>query len=176
MLSGGAFNALLKTLEEPPPHVIFVLCTTEVHKVPETIRSRCQAFDFNRLSEAQIVERLRSIAKQEGFTVETEALDLIARRSQGGMRDAIGALEQVAVFGGGIVSFEAARSMLGEVLTTELFAVADLIATRDIAGCFAWVASFTQSGTDIAQLVRDLTTHIRDLYVAQVAGSSPLQR
>jgi DNA polymerase-3 subunit gamma/tau len=166
MLTGAAFNALLKTVEEPPTHVIFVLCTTEANKVPQTIRSRCQSFDFHRLSEAEITGRLRWIAEQEGFTIESEALDLIAKRSLGGMRDAIGSLEQIAVFGEGVVSFEAARSMLGEVAIAELFSVADLIATRDIAGCFAWVASFTQGGTDLAQLVRDLTVHIRNLYVA----------
>ncbi|MDR2196671.1 MAG: DNA polymerase III subunit gamma/tau [Coriobacteriales bacterium] len=173
MLSGGAFNALLKTLEEPPPHVVFVLCTTEAHKVPQTIRSRCQRFDFHRLSEEEIAARLRAISEQEGFTVESEALVLIARRSQGSMRDAIGSLEQIAVFGGGSVSFEAARSMLGEIASDELFALADLIASRDIAGCFAWVASFTQGGTDIAHLSRDLTMHIRNLSLASVVGKGP---
>jgi DNA polymerase-3 subunit gamma/tau len=173
MLSTAAFNALLKTLEEPPSHVIFVLCTTDAHKVPETIQSRCQRFDFHRLSEEEIVSRLIAISAAEGFTVEAEALSLIAQRSQGGMRDAIGALEQVAIFGGGTISFDAAESMLGEVSAEQLFSVAALIASRDVAGCFAWVASFTQSGTDLAQFVRDLAGHIRNVYVAAVLGNDP---
>jgi DNA polymerase-3 subunit gamma/tau len=171
MLSTAAFNALLKTLEEPPSHVLFVLCTTDPHKVPETIQSRCQRFDFHRLSEQQISERLAYISEQEGFTTQPEALALIAQRSQGGMRDAISSLEQIAVFGGGTVSFEAAESMLGEVSLEQLFSVARLIAARDVAGCFAWVASFTQNGTDIAQFVRDLSVHTRNLYVASVLGA-----
>ncbi|MDR1014490.1 MAG: DNA polymerase III subunit gamma/tau, partial [Coriobacteriales bacterium] len=173
MLSTAAFNALLKTLEEPPPHVLFVLCTTDPHKVPQTIQSRCQRFDFHRLSEQQIVERLAYIGEQEGYQVQPEALALIAQRSQGGMRDAISSLEQIAVFGAGIVSFEAAESMLGEVSVEQLFSVGDLIARRDVAACFAWVASFTQGGTDIAQFVRDLAGHVRNLYVASVLGSDP---
>ncbi|MDR2106125.1 MAG: DNA polymerase III subunit gamma/tau [Coriobacteriales bacterium] len=172
MLSTAAFNALLKTLEEPPAHVLFVLCTTDPHKVPETIQSRCQRFDFHRLSEQQISARLAYISEQEGYTAEPEALALIAQRSQGGMRDAISSLEQVAVFGSGTVSFAAAESMLGEVSTEQLFSVARLIAQRDVAGCFAWVASFTQNGTDIAQFVRDLSSHARNLYVASVLGDS----
>jgi DNA polymerase-3 subunit gamma/tau len=173
MLSTAAFNALLKTLEEPPSHVLFVLCTTDPHKVPETIQSRCQRFDFHRLSEQQITARLAYICEQEGYTAQPEALALIAQRSQGGMRDAIGSLEQIAVFGAGDVSFEAAESMLGEVSVEQLFSVADLIAARDVANCFAWVASFTQSGTDIAQFVRDLSVHVRNLYVAAVLGRDP---
>jgi DNA polymerase-3 subunit gamma/tau len=173
MLSTAAFNALLKTLEEPPTHVLFVLCTTDSHKVPPTIQSRCQRFDFHRLSEQQITARLAHICEQEGYTVEPEALSLIAQRSQGGMRDAISSLEQVAVFGTGVVSFEAAESMLGEVSTEQLFSVAALIARRDVAACFAWVASFTQSGTDIAQFVRDLSGYIRNVYIASVLGNAP---
>jgi DNA polymerase-3 subunit gamma/tau len=172
MLSTAAFNALLKTLEEPPSHVLFILCTTDPHKVPDTIQSRCQRFDFHRLSEEQITTRLTHISEQEGYTVEPEALSLIAQRSQGGMRDAIGSLEQVAVFGGGIVNFAAAESMLGELSVDQLFSVTALIATRDVAGCFAWVASFTQGGTDIAQFVRDLAEHVRNVYLASVLGSS----
>jgi DNA polymerase-3 subunit gamma/tau len=173
MLSTGAFNALLKTLEEPPDHVVFVLCTTDSHKVPETIQSRCLRFDFHRLSSDEIITRLRYICEHEGFTAEPEALALIAQRAQGGMRNAITELEQIAIFGGGAVSFEAAESMLGEVQVGQLFGVTSLIAARDVANCFAWVASFTQSGTDISQFVRELTTHVRNLYVAAVVGDRP---
>ena len=173
MLSTAAFNALLKTLEEPPSHVVFVLCTTDPHKVPPTILSRCQRFDFHRLSEQQISQRLQDISDTEGFTVEPAALNLIALRSQGGMRDAINALEQVAVFGGGKVSYSAAEDMLGEVSDSQLFGISELMAKRDIAGCFEWVAAFSQTGTDIAQFVRDLTAHIRNLYVAGIVGNNP---
>jgi DNA polymerase-3 subunit gamma/tau len=171
MLSTAAFNALLKTLEEPPTHVLFVLCTTDPHKIPPTIQSRCQRFDFHRLSEQQIIARLAYIGEQEGYTLEPEALALIAQRSQGGMRDAISSLEQIAVFGSGTVSYAAAESMLGEVSAEQLFSVATIIAQRDVAACFAWVASFTQGGTDIAQFVRDLSGHMRNLYIASVLGN-----
>jgi DNA polymerase-3 subunit gamma/tau len=173
MLSTAAFNALLKTLEEPPTHVLFVLCTTDPHRVPPTIQSRCQRFDFHRLSEQEIIDRLAYISMCEGYATEPEALALIAQRSQGGMRDAIGSLEQIAVFGAGTVSYAAAESMLGEVSVEQLFSVATIIARRDVAACFAWVASFTQGGTDIAQFVRDLSGHIRNLYVASVLGDDP---
>ncbi len=170
MLSTAAFNALLKVVEEPPSHVIFVLCTTDAHKVPDTVKSRCQQFEFHRLSEEQISARLEYIGKQEGYKAEPEALSLIAQRSQGGMRDAISSLEQVAVFTGNNITFEAAESLLGEVSSEQLFSVSDLLAERNVAGCFAWVASFAQSGTDIAQFVRDLSSHIRNVYIASVLG------
>ncbi|MDR1713454.1 MAG: DNA polymerase III subunit gamma/tau, partial [Coriobacteriales bacterium] len=175
MLSTAAFNALLKTLEEPPTHVIFVLCTTDPHKVPETIQSRCQRFDFHRLRIEEIIARLGLICEREGFKAEPEALQLIAQRSQGGMRNAIKALEQIAVFGAGTISYSAAEDLLGEVSSTSLFSVAELIARRDVASCFAWVASFTQGGTDIAQLVRDLSAHVRDLYVVAAVGPGSLE-
>jgi DNA polymerase-3 subunit gamma/tau len=171
MLSTAAFNALLKVIEEPPPHVIFVLCTTDAHKVPETIKSRCQQFEFHRLSEEHITARLNYICEKEGYKAEPEAVSLIAQRSQGGMRDAISSLEQVAVFTGGNITFDAAESLLGEVSAEQLFSVSTLLAERNVAGCFAWVASFTQSGTDIAQFARDLSAHIRNIYVASVLGS-----
>jgi len=173
MLSTAAFNALLKTLEEPPSHVKFILCTTDPHKVPSTIQSRCQRFDFHRLSESQITERLLYICKAEGYQVEPEALNLIAQRSFGGMRDAIGSLEQIAVFARGNITYLAAESMLGEVSAEQMFSLAALIAERNVAACFAWVASFTQSGTDIAQFVRDLSHHLRNLYIASVLGNDP---
>ena len=172
MLSVAAFNALLLTLEEPPSHIIFVLCTTDVHKVPATIISRCQRFDFKRLSETQIVDRLAFICEAEGFAVEPGALELIARRSQGGMRDAIGSLEQAAVFGGGTVSFRAVEDLLGEVSLDQLFELSDLIAIRDVAGCFSWVAAFAQGATDIALFVNELAGHIRNLYAFYVVENS----
>ena len=104
MLSNAAFNALLKTLEEPPSHIIFILCTTDPQKIPETILSRCQRFDFHRLSHEEIVSRLGAVCMAEGLEFEGEALDLIAHQAQGGMRDALTTLEQLAAFGGGSIT------------------------------------------------------------------------
>ena len=168
MLSTPAFNALLLTLEEPPPHIVFILCTTDVHKVPATILSRCQRFDFRRLSEAQIVGRLSEICAKEGFIAQPGALELIAARSQGGMRDAISALEQVAVFGSGQVRFEAVEDLLGEVSTLQLFSLADYVADRNATGCFSWVASFAQGATDIALFANEFAGHMRNLYAVLV--------
>lgn len=172
MLSTGAFNALLKTLEEPPDHVVFVLCTTEVQKVPQTIISRCQRFDFHSLSTDQICSCLEGICDGEGFGYEQEAIELIAEQAKGGMRDAITALEQVAVFGNGNVTFVAARNMFGDVDTAKLSQVVDCIARRDMAGCFSWVADLSLTGIDVEQVARDLASYVRNLYVVSVAGAS----
>ncbi len=172
MLSLAAFNALLKTLEEPPPNVVFVLCTTHPHKVPETIHSRCQRFDFRRISVEEIADRLRYIAEAEGFRFDRGAFTLIARHADGGMRDAITTLEQLASFTGGEVTLEDVEGLLGEVDTSQLFQVASLIARRDIAGCFRWIAATAETGTDLAELVREFTAHVRDLYVVASVGDS----
>ncbi len=170
MLSTAAFNALLKTLEEPPAHVVFVMCTTHPQKVPETIQSRCQRFDFRRLSVEDIADRLRFIAEAEGFKVDRNAFTLIARHAEGGMRDAIGTLEQLAAFTGGEITADDVEGMLGEVDSAALFQVAGLIARRDVAGCFRWVAETVETGTELAELVRELTGHVRDLYVIAAVG------
>ena len=170
MLSTSAFNALLKTLEEPPSHVVFVLCTTHPHKVPETIHSRCQRFDFRRIGMDDIVGRLEYIAGEENITVADGALSLIARHALGGMRDAIGTLDQLASFTGSNIALPDVEGLLGEVDAARLFEVADLIRARDAAGCFAFVAKLAESGTDLPEFVRALTGHIRDLYVTAAAG------
>jgi DNA polymerase-3 subunit gamma/tau len=165
-LSDAAFNALLKTLEEPPPHVLFVLCTTDARAVPATIQSRCQRFDFRRLSVEQLVERLRFICEAEKYEVDDKALELIALRSQGGMRDAISALEQVAVYSGGQINHDAVEAMIGEVSDGQMFALGSMLAERDAPGCFGWVADFVLGGTDIALLASDLARHVRNVYLA----------
>ena len=132
MLSTAAFNALLKTLEEPPPHVVFVLATTHPHKVPETIQSRCQRFDFRRISVDDIAGRLRVICDGEGFDVPDSALALIARHAAGGMRDAITTLEQLTSFTGGTVRVEDVEGLLGEVDSAQLFEIASIVARRDL--------------------------------------------
>ena len=170
MLSVAAFNALLKTLEEPPSHVVFILATTHPHKVPDTIHSRCQRFDFHRISIEEIVGRLRVICDGEGFEVPDAALGLIARHAAGGMRDAITTLEQLAAFTGGKIGLADVEGLLGEVDSAELFEIAGLVARRDIAACFRWVARFAESGTDLAEFVRELTQHVRNLYLLAAVG------
>jgi DNA polymerase-3 subunit gamma/tau len=165
MLSAAAFNALLKTLEEPPSHVIFVMATTHPHKVPETIQSRCQRFDFRRISVDDIAGRLRIIADGEGIEVPDAALTLMARHAGGGMRDAITTLEQLAAFTENRIALGDVEGLLGEVDSAALFEIAGLVARRDVAGCFRWVARFAEEGTDLAEFVRELTGHVRNLYV-----------
>ncbi len=171
MLSTAAFNALLKTLEEPPSHVVFILCTTDPQKVPPTIISRCQRFDFHRLSTEEICRCLVTICESENFTYDPAAIELIARQASGGMRDAITALEQVAVFGSGDVRLEAAENLLGDTGVDQLFEITDFICHHDVAGCFTWVASFLQGGIDITHFVRNLTAHVRNLYVVALTDS-----
>jgi DNA polymerase III subunit gamma/tau len=174
MLSTSAFNALLKTLEEPPPKTVFVLCTTHPHKVPETIASRCQRFDFRRIGTDDIIGRLAQIAEAEKIAVGEGVLALIARHAAGGMRDAIGTLDQLASFTGNSIAIADVEGLLGEVDTARLFEAAGLIADRDVAGLFAFVADLVESGHDVAEFVRALTGHVRDLYVlaatAQIDG------
>ena len=170
MLSAAAFNALLKTIEEPPDHVVFVLATTHPHKVPETIQSRCQRFDFHRIGIDDIVGRLRVVCDGEGFDVDDAALALIARHASGGMRDAITTLEQLASFSGGTVTVDDVEGLLGEVDAAQLLQIAGLVASRDVAGCFRWVARFAEEGTDLAEFVRELTGHVRNLYLIAAVG------
>lgn len=170
MLSAAAFNALLKTLEEPPDHVVFIMCTTDPHKVPETIQSRCQRFDFHRIGIQDIMGNLRMICDSEGFKAEDSALEMIAHQSSGGMRDAISTLEQLAVFTRGDITAEAARGLLGEVQESSLRELVGLMASRDVAGCFDWVAHFSEGGTDVAQFTHELTAYVRDLYVISLTN------
>ncbi len=172
MLSISAFNALLKSIEEPPPHTVFILCTTHPHKIPETIRSRCQRFDFHRISVDDIVERLAYICEQEEISVAEGALMLIAKHAAGGMRDAISTLDQLATFTGKQLELADVEGLLGEVDSALLFEMASLIAARDIAGSFRFVATLAESGTDIGEFVRDLTAHMRDLYVTAAVGDA----
>ncbi len=171
MLTAQAFNALLKTFEEPPRNTLFVLCTTDAHKVPETIRSRCQRFDFRRLSVDDLVGRLRYIADAENVTVSDGALALIARHALGGMRDAITNLEQLASFGGGTIELSDAEGLLGEVDAELLYRAADLVLERDVAGAFRLVAELAEAGIDMAEFVRGFVRHFRDLFVLAAVGA-----
>lgn len=170
MLTTQAFNALLKTLEEPPSHVIFVLCTTDPQKILETILSRCQRFDFHRISNDDIIGRLRYICDQEGFAFDEEALEVVARHARGGMRDALSTLEQLSVFGDGSVRIDDARALLGEVASTVLSEFACKMAVRDTVGLFGLIRAQVDEGNDLQELTRDLIAHIRDVYTAAIAG------
>ena len=171
MLSTAAFNALLKTLEEPPSHVVFILATTDPQKVPETIHSRCQRFDFRRISSESIVSRLGAICVSEDVEFEGEALDLIAHRAEGGMRNALTSLEQLIAFGEGKVTLEVAERMLGGVDTNDLAEIVRAVGQRDVATCFRWTAEFVETGADLAQFARDLAEHVRNLYVMSLTDA-----
>lgn len=170
MLTTAAFNALLKTLEEPPAHIVFILCTTDPQKVPDTIQSRCQRFDFHRISNEAIVSRLGAICVEEGVDFEGEALDLIAYRADGGMRNALTSLEQLMAFGGGHVTLEGAQNLLGSLDETDLSEIVSAIGKRDAVACFNWVEHYIETGADLAQFIDDLSEHIRNMYLLSMAG------
>ena len=171
MLTTAAFNALLKTLEEPPAHVIFVLCTTDPQKILETILSRCQRFDFHRIGNEDIERRLAYVCEQEGFDYDDEALAIVARHAKGGMRDALSTLEQLSVFGNGSVHADDARSLLGEVSDQILGEFSRAIADRDVVELYGLIRAQVEEGNDLLELTRDLVAHVRDVYVACVAGA-----
>ncbi|MGI6045343.1 MAG: DNA polymerase III subunit gamma/tau [Eggerthellaceae bacterium] len=171
MLSTAAFNALLKTLEEPPDHVVFILCTTNPRMVPETIHSRCQRFEFRRIAPEAIVSRLGAVCVSENVEFEGEALDLIAHQAGGGLRDALTSLEQVIAFGEGKVTLAAAERLLGSVDKNDIAEIVEAIGKRDIAACFNWTASYVETGADFAQFTRDLSTHMRNMYVLTFANT-----
>ena len=172
MLSIAAFNALLKTLEEPPSHVVFIMCTTDPQKVPETIQSRCQRFDFHRLSNEEIIARLGAVCTAEDVQFEGDALDLVAHRAQGGMRDALTILEQLIAFGDGNVTMEVANDVLGSLDVDDMSGIVRSIATRDAAACFTWVSEYVETGADLARFVRDLAAYVRDLYVLSLTDGA----
>ncbi len=165
MLSISAFNALLKTLEEPPEHVIFILATTELHKIPATVLSRCQRFDFHRVSMDAIVGRLETVCAGENLSAEREALELIARLSQGGMRDSLNMLEYCAGDGGEI-TVEKAERLLGAASRTLLSAIAEAVYTRDVAAALSVIDEIYMSSRDIAVFWREWIAFCRDMMIA----------
>lgn len=168
MLSQGAFNALLKTLEEPPKHVVFILATTEPHKLPATILSRCQRFDFKRIGQGTIVEWIRSIAQKEGLDIEESALYSIARQAEGGARDALSLLDQSMGLYGKKISNEGILSILGTTSQDFLFTtVDDLIAGR-VQGLLEAINKLVDNGKDLSVFVKDLNGHLRDMLVAKL--------
>lgn len=172
MLTTEAFNALLKTLEEPPAHVIFILATTEAHKVPATIQSRCQRFDFRRITTAEIEERLAYVAKETGIDVESRALALIALEADGGMRDALSLLDQCASLAEGTVRAERVETLLGLVGQTGTWKLAVAVGKKDSMGTLQIVDKLLQEGKEPGQILRELTLHYRSLMIYQAAGST----
>ena len=171
MLSTAAFNALLKTLEEPPSHVVFILCTTDPQKVPDTIHSRCQRFDFHRLSVDEITARLGAVCVQEGVEFEPEALELISHQAEGGMRNALTSLEQLAAFGEGHVTLDGAHRILGSLDNEGLTEIVQAPGKHDAGACFTWVSHYVETGADIAQFVQELAEHMRNLYLMSLTDA-----
>lgn len=172
MLSGAAFNALLKTLEEPPPRVVFIMATTELHKLPDTILSRCQQFEFRTIALAKIVERLRFIADEEKVNISDEALREIARAGEGSMRDSQSAFDQVISFSGNEITKEDVANSLGLAGTEMLTRIIDGIANNQPQEALMVVDDLVMRGQDLRNFCRDLLSHLRDLLVAKVAGDS----
>jgi DNA polymerase III subunit gamma/tau len=174
MLSTGAFNALLKTLEEPPEHVKFVLATTDVHKVPETILSRCQRFDFKRLTVQQIADQLGKVAVAEGMTVSPGALGLIARAAEGGMRDALSMLDQVRAACGDAPDDAAVAEALGTVDTAAISRIAGALVGRDGATVLAELERLHARGLEMKRVAEELVRHLRNVVVAKLVPATAL--
>src|SRR5919199_5501204 len=172
MLSGAAFNALLKTLEEPPPRVVFIMATTELHKVPDTILSRCQQFEFRTIATAKIAERLRQIADAEKVKISDDALREIARAGEGSMRDAQSAFDQVISFSGTEIKAEDVEAALGIASTEMLARVMKAVAEEKPAEALAVVNDLVMRGHDLRNFCRDLLGHVRNLLVAKVSGEA----
>ena len=168
MLSAAAFNALLKTLEEPPPHVKFILATTELQKVPATIVSRCQRFEFRRIDIAESAKRLSFTAQSEGLTLDNDAAELISRLSDGGMRDALSILDRCASADKHVTS-EIVRKCAGVAETSHLTAFANMIAEHDAAGCIRLLSELYQNSKDPALIIDDLSERFRDLMICKAA-------
>ena len=178
MLTREAFNALLKTLEEPPDDVVFVLATTEAHKIPETIVSRCQRFDFHRPQVTDIVRLLAGIVERENarpdaerggpqVDIQAEALHIIARHSQGGFRDAIGTLDKLVTYAEGTITPEDVLEALGVTSSDLLFEITDIVIERHTAEALQFVQRLANEGTDYSQFIRDLLRHLRQLFLLQ---------
>src|SRR2546421_146733 len=174
MLSASAFNALLKTIEEPPPRVMFIMATTDEHKVPETITSRCQLFEFRTIATAKIGERLRLIADAEGISIPEEAIREIARAGDGSMRDAQSAFDQVISFAGNEIKTEDVEKALGIAGADILARVVNGIAGNNSAEALAVVDEIVMRGHDLRNFCRDLLAYFRDLLVVKVAGDARL--
>jgi DNA polymerase-3 subunit gamma/tau len=172
-LTDAAWNALLKLIEEPPPHLVFVFCTTDLSKVLPTVRSRCQTFVFQRPRLQDLVRKLRLIADAEGIEVPDQALALVARGARGAYRDAESTLDQLASATGNNVTVPAVLELLGTVEEEALFRLCDLVIDRDTAGALTYIEELSERGHDLGRLVLDLIEHLRQLMLAQHLGDVP---
>ena len=168
MLSNSAFNALLKTLEEPPPHVVFVFATTEIHKIPATILSRCQHYNFRRITKAEIIQRLRHVADHEGLAVEDRSLASIARASEGSMRDALSLLDQAVAFGGKTVKQGDLEVLLGAVPQEHVRTLIAAVMAQDSPAALRVIAHLLDQGHDLRAYCADVVEYVRNLLVASV--------
>ena len=172
-LTDAAWNALLKLIEEPPPHLLFIFCTTELQKVIPTVRSRCQAFVFERPRLPDLVRKLRRIADAEGIDVPDAALHLLARSGRGAYRDAESTLDQLASATGGAIGVQDVLQLLGTVEDEVLFRLCDLIVDGDTAGALTFLEELSERGQDLGRLVTDLLEHLRHLMLVQHLGEVP---
>ena len=172
MLSGGAFNALLKTLEEPPEHALFILATTEVHKLPATILSRCQRFNFRNISTSDIAAHLSDILSSRGVTAQEEAVELIARTAEGGMRDALSIADTCLAYCGDNITYEDVVNVLGTADSEFIFNVADRLIARDRRALIASVDTLLEQGRDPGVFLKDLIGHFSDLLAVSAAPES----
>ena len=170
MLSNSAFNALLKTLEEPPPHVVFIFATTEIHKIPATILSRCQHYNFRRIAKTEIVERLRHVAKQDGITIEDRSLAALARASEGSMRDGLSLLDQSVAFGGKTIVHTDLEALLGAIPQELLRAMIQAITTQDSAAALRVLAQLLDQGHDLRAYCGDVVECLRNMLVVSVTS------
>jgi DNA polymerase-3 subunit gamma/tau len=172
-LTDAAWNALLKLIEEPPPHLVFVFCTTDLSKVLPTVRSRCQTFVFQRPRLQDLVKKLRLIADAEGIDVPDQALALVARGARGAYRDAESTLDQLASSTGGTITVQAVLELLGTVEEEALFTLCNLVIDRDTAGALTFIEELSERGHDLGRLVMDLLEHLRQLMLVQHLGEVP---
>jgi DNA polymerase-3 subunit gamma/tau len=172
-LTDAAWNALLKLIEEPPPHLVFVFCTTDLSKVLPTVRSRCQTFVFQRPRLPELVRVLRRVADGEGIDAPDQALALIARGARGAYRDATSTLDQLASATEGAVTVQSVLQLLGAVEEEALFRICDLVVDRDTAGTLTFIEELSEQGQDLGRLVVDLLEHLRHLMLVQHMGEVP---
>ena len=172
MLSQGAFNALLKTLEEPPEHTVFILATTEAHKVPQTILSRCQRFDFKRITTGDIIRRMREIAMGEGLSVTDDAYSLLAQLADGSMRDGLTILERCVSETGGTITYDSVSKALGISGNAPLFAMADAVNSGNGAEIFEIIEKLMSDGRDLNNFIGNLIGHYRNLLICKVTDKT----
>ncbi len=172
-LTDAAFNALLKLIEEPPPHLVFVFCTTELQKMLPTVRSRCQTFVLSRPRLPEIVRYLKSVAEGEGIEAPESALALVARSARGSFRDAVSTLDQLSAATEGKVTVQAVLQLLGAVEEEALFRICDFVVDRDTAGALTFLEELADQGQDLGRLVTDLLEHLRHVLLVQHMGEVP---